>query len=265
MDRVLEKQLKHIEKLENDLLQVKENTLVKNKVNPVKDKIQSLIPEKLKTTLDTAFYKGFQLVFEKGNAIIEKTYSKEKLQLEHDINDYALNKKLSTKYIRKLDKNSHFSNVFNTSFSIVEGGILGTLGIGLPDIPLFISVIMKNIYEVALSYGFNYETAEEKAYLLLLIRYALADAAKKPAISQELDKLGGNIDHNVSTEINLEEQMKASSDALSEALLTAKFIQGIPLVGAVGGIVNYNILQKIGHCSKVKFKKRYLLKKIESK
>jgi hypothetical protein len=264
MDKVLQKQLNQLEKLEHDFLQLKENPMVKAKVAPVMDKIQSIIPEKLKTTLDTAFYKGFQLVFEKGNAIIEKTYNKEKLQLEHDINNYALNKKLSAKYMKKLDKTSKYSNVLNTSFSIVEGGLLGALGIGIPDIPLFISIIIKNIYEIALSYGFNYETTEEKAYILMLIRYALADSEKKSQLKVDLDRLGDNIDHNISTEISLDEQMKASSNALSEALLTAKFIQGIPIVGAVGGIVNYTIIQKIGHCSKIKYKKRYLLKKLES-
>lgn len=35
----------------------------------------------------------------------------------------------------------------------VEGVGLGLLGIGLPDIPLFTAVILKSVYEIALSYG----------------------------------------------------------------------------------------------------------------
>jgi len=45
----------------------------------------------------------------------------------------------------------------NTSITVLEGGGLGLLGIGLPDIPLFIAVIMRTIYEVALSYGYDYK------------------------------------------------------------------------------------------------------------
>ena len=38
---------------------------------------------------------------------------------------------------------------------------MGVLGIGLPDIPVFTGMILKNIYETALQYGYSYESREE--------------------------------------------------------------------------------------------------------
>ncbi len=265
MDRVFIKQMKKINKMEDDILNPKEYSLLKNNISPIVDKIQEKIPEKLSSTLETAFYKSFRLFFEKGNKYIEKTYDKENKQFEFEVNDYAIDKKFNGKSIRRLDKPANYSNIVNTSFSILEGGLLGALGIGLPDIPLFISVILKTINEVALSYGFDYDTNEEKAYILLLIRGALSKDKRQKEINKEIDAFAEKIDNRISEETDLEEHMKLTAAVLSDNLLTAKFIQGIPIVGAVGGIVNYNIIQKVGRYSKLKYKKRYLQKKFSDK
>lgn len=265
MDRVYAKQINKINRKEKSFLETKEIPLVKNKISPLMEKLQDKIPEKLSTTLETAFYKSFKVFFEKGNKYIEKTYNKDNKQFEFEINDYAIDKKLNNMSIKRLDKPSLYSNALNTSFSILEGGVLGALGIGLPDIPIFISLILKTINEVALSYGFDYNTVEEKAYILLLIQGALTKEDRQWEVNQELDALSDRVDHLRCSDIDLEEHIKTTSKVLSDTLLTAKFIQGIPLIGAVGGAVNFNVLQKIGRFSKLKYKKRYLLKKFGNK
>ena len=53
---------------------------------------------------------------------------------------------------------------------------MGVLGIGLPDIPVFTGMILKNIYETALHYGYSYESREEKYFILLLIQGAISYA-----------------------------------------------------------------------------------------
>lgn len=262
MKRSLDQQIKNIEKQEQRILNKQENPLVSAKIRPVVDKIQEKIPEKLISTLNTAFYKGFQLVFEKGSTLIEKTYDKDKILMDYDINDYAIGKEFNLRHIKRLDKQSKQSGIMNSSFSAIEGGVLGLLGIGIPDIPLFLSVMLKTIYETALSYGFRYDTEEEKVYILLMISSAVSKGSKQKEYNLELDQLAANIDHNIVTVSGSEEQMKITSELLSEALLTTKFIQGIPIVGAVGGAVNYAILNKVGNYARIKYKKRYLLKKL---
>jgi len=259
---VLSKQLKYIEKQEQKILNQKENTFIKSKITPVMDLIQDKLPDKLKTTLDTAFYKGFQLVFEKGNTYIEKTYNKNKIQIEYDLNNYAVDKYLSKQYIKKMDTQSNHSNTLNSSIAVLEGGVLGLLGIGLPDIPLFITVIIRTINEISLSYGYEYDTNEEKIYILYLICGAMTKGERHKGFGEMIDLLGEKIDSNVVMEINLEENMKEAAKILSDALLTAKFIQGIPIVGVIGGVVNHSIISKVGKYAKIKYKKRYLLSKV---
>lgn len=73
-----------------------------------------------------------------------------------------------------LSKNLQIRESFK-HYQKLRGGIgLGVLGIGLPDIPLFTGMVLKSIYETAISYGFPYDTEEEQCYILKLISTALS-------------------------------------------------------------------------------------------
>ncbi len=260
--QILRKQLNAVLKQENKILEQKENTFIKANLKPIMDKIQEKIPKQLRSILDTAFFKGFQFVFEKGNTYIEKTYDKDKIQLEHDLNNYAIDKYSSREHMKNMDKQSNQSNNFNQSIAFIEGGVLGLLGIGIPDIPLFIAVIMKTVNEIALTYGYHYNTPEEKAYILYLICGAMTKEETQKNYNQKIDLLGQTLDTSNSYEFQLEDVIKETSSILSDTLLTTKFIQGLPVVGIIGGIINPTIINKIGRYAKVKYKKRYLLMKI---
>lgn len=255
------RQFKRLNKKEERILNKKDNRFIKSKINPVMDKVQDKIPEKLRATLETAFLKGFELVFEKGNIVIEKTYNKDRLMSDHVVNDYILEKKLNRRNMNTLDKYARNSNRFNTSLSLVEGSVLGFFGIGLPDIPLFIGVIMKTINEIALNYGFDYKNDNEKAFILKIISAAMSEGEDKIRINDEISILGEAIDKNLEINIDLDSLIKETAKILSDALLVGKFIQGIPFVGIVGGTINYTIIKKIAKYGQVKYKKRYLAKK----
>lgn len=53
------------------------------------EKITRYVPQKLEATLHTAFYKAFELIFDKGTPVIEKTYQREKKEQNYKINAYA--------------------------------------------------------------------------------------------------------------------------------------------------------------------------------
>lgn len=261
MNKILKKQIKRVERQEIKLMNKQGNPFVKRTWKPIQTKIEEFVPDKLRETLNITFYKGFQLVFDKGSKYIEMTYNKDKKQLQYDLNNYAVDRALSKKHINSLDKQAGKSNWMNSTISVIEGTILGALGIGLPDIPLFIAVIMKTIYEVALSYGYEYESEEEKYYVLLIICSAMSTQEKKKEFDHQLVELQAKMDENIVFEIELKKQMKITAKVLSDALLTAKFIQGFPIIGIVGGIVNHSIIRKIGKYASLKYKKRYLLQK----
>lgn len=57
------------------------------------------------------------------------------------------------------------------------------------------------------------------------------------------------------------QQLQHTSDAFAMDMLLMKFIQGLPVVGIVGGLANPVYYQRIMNYVKQKYRKRYLLTK----
>ena len=260
INNLVNKQMKLIEKQESKLLKEPKDNHIKSKISPIKEKVKNKIPDKLLSTLEVAFQKGFKTVFDKGVGIIEKTYNKENINMEYDINTYAVNKYPTRKNLRKIDKSTNKKTIFNKSLTIVEGSALGLLGIGLPDIPIYIGVILKSIYEISLSYGFDYSTESEKAFILNIICATVTSGKERSHYFDKIDLISDEIDNNKNPTYNIEDMLIETSNKISVYMLTSKFIQGLPIVGVVGGVTNFLTLQDITTIAKLKYKKRYLRK-----
>lgn len=262
MSKIIKKEINKLNKKENKILNKKRNSIIKSKIDPISEKIEDKIPEKLRSTLESAFYNGFKLIFQKGSKYIEKLYDKGKIQLDHDINNYSLNKRLTRKSLKVMDSQGKKSKLINSAISTIEGGGLGILGIGLPDIPLFIGVILKTVYEISLSYGFNYENEYEKIYILNLINVALTSEEEKLIYNNRINEIENDITLGLDLKYSLDLEIKNTSKILSNSLLIAKFIQGLPIVGVLGGVTNYQVISKISKYASIRYKKRYLNKNL---
>lgn len=227
----------------------------------LQQKLEEKIPEKLEETLNTAFIKAFDLVFEKGTGLIEKTYNKDQQKTDYQVREYAAGLKESRKKVKAFGRQSQGTRMKNLMISGVEGVGLGLLGIGLPDIPLFTAVILKSVYEIALSYGFEYESEKEQWFILKMIETALK---KGEELERNNSLLNAWIDQNGIGETvkGRKEQSKETAAALAEALLYMKFLQGIPVVGVAGGAADTVYLKKITDYAELKYKRRFLRKKI---
>ena len=259
-NNLIKKQLKQLNKKEEKLILEKEPGIIKNKLDPLKTKIEEKIPEKLQSTLNIAFEKGFKTVFDKGVGIIEKTYNKEDINMEFDINSYAINKYPTKRNLKKIDKSANKKTFINKSVSAIEGGALGLLGIGIPDIPIYIGVILKSIYEISLSYGFDYNFPEERIYILNIICSSVTSGTERKMYFNKLDTIANEIDNDKYHNYNIDEILKETSNKISTYMLTSKFIQGLPIVGVVGGVTNLKTLHDISTIAKLKYKQRYLNK-----
>ena len=219
-------------------------------------KIEEKIPEKLEGTLNAAFYKAFLLVFEKGTGVIEKTFKGEELQLEFQVNDFRVQQKPTKRSLKKLEAAGKKSKLLNSAVTTVEGIGLGVLGVGIPDIPVFLSMLLKGMYETAASYGYDYNKKEEQILILRMIAAGLAEGAEKRKADRLVEEWLGFVP--MSETVAFEEEVQRASEALSDAMLMAKFIQGLPVVGAAGGISNPFVYQKVAQYAALKYKKRYL-------
>ena len=219
------------------------------------EKITRYVPQKLEATLHTAFYKAFELIFDKGTPVIEKTYQREKKEQNYKINAYTAEVRDTRHALRAFGREAGASRNLNLAVSAVEGVGMGFFGLGLPDIPLFLGVLLKSIYEVALSYGYTYDTQEEQIFILKLIETALSHGEQLAQNNMELN-LWMREERTLS--ISRNEQIRRTSDALAGELLYLKFVQGLPVVGMVGGVSDMVYQKRISDYAAVKYKRRFL-------
>ena len=87
-------------------------------------KLENIVPKKLQATLDSAFAKAFDIVFEKGTKIIEKTYDKKGLELDYRQNEYINSARENRKSLRAFSKKAKAAGNRNLLFS-------GAAGVGM--------------------------------------------------------------------------------------------------------------------------------------
>lgn len=223
--------------------------------------LEQKVPLGMQKTLDTAFSKAFYLIFEKGTGVIEKTYKKEELEKTYQINEFAAQLRNNRKSLKSFSQKASGAGNLNTLLSGVSGIGLGVLGIGIPDIVIFTSLMLKSIYEIALHFGFDYEKEEEKQFILLLIRGAVSYGEELHEVNDELNYF---IETGHYTRVGiLNDHINEAAEGLSKELLYMKFLQGIPIVGAAGGAYDVIYMKKIVKYAELKYRRRFIQGKIK--
>ena len=160
-----------------DKLEVQEQRFLRKRLEKkesiLNQKLEEKIPPKLQGTLDAAFAKAFALIFEKGTGVIEKTYQQEKLEQDYQVRQYTADVKQDSKSLRAFSKKARDTGTKNLLLSGASGigWSTGNWSAGYSGI---YRMILKNIYETALHYGYSYESREEKYFILLLIQGAVS-------------------------------------------------------------------------------------------
>lgn len=228
-----------------------------------KEKLEQKIPVKIYDNLRAAFCKAFSVVFEQGTGIIEKTIRKDQLEKDYEIQNYAIGIKGTRKELKQLRKKAGASGVRDMAVTAAEGIGLGVLGIGLPDIVVFTGFILRGIYETALQYGFTYDAAKEKLLILKMMEASLSHGEEWVRVNAEVDRILAKEWHGDHAEDDVTQQIRRTADVFALDMLLAKFIQGLPLIGIVGGAGNPVYYGKVIRYAQLKYHKRYLQEKLD--
>ncbi len=240
--------------------------------------VRRKIPASLQRTLESAFCKAFFMVFQKGTGLIEKTYKKDAQKHTFKSSSKKLRKEgFTAAGVRRFDRQAKNTVYKNLAISTFEGLALGLGGMGIPDIPIFVSVMLKSIYEIAISFGFGYTSQEEQIFILKLIDTALKSGDELRKKNDELNKMidimaetdfknvSNNMDNNKKTsdeevlKLMVTRQIDTSAEALSRVLLYGKFVQGKAIIGIIGGMNDVTCLKRITDYAVIKYKRRFLL------
>ncbi len=222
-------------------------------------KLEKHVPWKLQDTLEAAFGKAFQMVFDKGTAVIERTYNRKELEQQYKIRAYTQEVRQNRKSLKAFSKKAQGAGATGLLVSGVSGIGLGFLGIGVPDIVLFVGMVFRSLYEIALDYGCDYEKEEERYFILLLIQAAVSFGAEGEALDRQVDAFIAS--GTLPEDYQRKRQIDKTSQALSKELLYMKFLQGIPVAGVIGGAYDAIYMKRITEYAGIKYKKRFLLSK----
>ena len=227
------------------------------------EKLRSRIPYAVQYNLELAFAKAFSLLFSpEGKRFLEHTYARRSLEESARHWESPLSPGQARKALSRLNRSAGVSAAVDNTAAGVEGAVLGLLGIGLPDIPVLLAWLLRSLYQNATRYGIPCNSPAEQVYLLLLLQGALTDGDTRRSFSQRADRLGRALDHNWPVEYDLDTEMHAAALLLSDRLLLIKFIQGLPIVGIVGGASNLPLSGAVTRYGTTKYKKRFLERKV---
>jgi EcsC protein family len=128
----------------------------------------------------------------------------------------------------------------------IEGASTGAGGIllGLADFPLFLSIKMKFLFEVASIYGYSTKEYEERLFLLYIFQLAFSSETHKEELLNLIEQWETK-KHEVK-----DLDWRIFQQEYRDYIDIIKLMQILPGIGAVvGGVANYHLVQQLGECA----------------
>lgn len=137
---------------------------------------------------------------------------------------------------------------FYRNTSTAEGAITGAGGIllGLADFPIWLTLKMKMLSDIAALYGYSVDDYKERVYLLHIFQLTFSSQAHRKKIYALLERWE-DYKNELPATIN-EFDWRNFQQEYRDYIDLAKLLQLIPGIGAaVGAYVNHRLTQKLGH------------------
>lgn len=201
-------------------------------------KINTIIPEKVHQILTKAIKEITRAVLYGAGFT---TFKKKKINSFEDIETHALNR------IK-----------FYASSSAAEGAITGYGGFisSLADFPLWLTLKMKMLFEIANSYGVDVDDYKERLYILHVFQLTFS-SQKHRNITFETMQAWELKKDNLPTHFN-EFDWRTFQLEYRDFIDLAKLLQLIPGIGAiVGAYVNHKYTKKLGNNAMNAYRMRF--------
>jgi uncharacterized protein (DUF697 family) len=199
-------------------------SLINRMSKGMQDKMNSYIPEKVHRVITEAI-KQMTRGLITGAGIITPAPSEE--------SSFEIRELVAMERIR-----------FYKNTAAVEGGITGAGGIllGLADFPLWLSIKIKMLLEVAAAYGYDVKDSRERIFILHIFQLCFASQAHRNKVF--LDMVNWIDDDALKNE---QPDWRKFQQEYRDYIDLAKLLQLVPGIGAVvGAYVNHTLTNKLG-------------------
>lgn len=147
---------------------------------------------------------------------------------------------------------------FYRNTAAAEGAITGAGGIllGLADFPLWLTLKMKMLFEVAALYGFDTSRYQERVYMLHIFELCFSSTAHRNKIFQVLANWEQH-EHTLPSDIN-DFDWRNFQQEYRDYIDIAKLLQLVPGIGAaVGAVVNHRLTTRLGETAMNAYRMRW--------
>lgn len=148
---------------------------------------------------------------------------------------------------------------FYAKTAAVEGAVTGAGGIllGLADFPLWLTVKMKMLFEIAALYGYDANDYRERIFLLHIFELTFSGFDRQIHLLKIIDHWH---DEQARLPVSISEfDWRTFQQEYRDYIDVAKLLQLIPGIGAaVGTVVNFRLTSKLGKTAKNAYRLRWL-------
>lgn len=202
--------------------------------------INNLIPEKIHKAITYAIEKMVKGVLTGNEYIGPQPYT---------VNRLSLREYKARKSIR-----------LYTRTASVEGAVTGAGGIllGFVDLPAFLAIKMKMLFEIAAAYGHDVRDYKERVFILNIFKLTFSSQKTRNETIVDLENWTA---HAQTLPDNLNDfDWRNFQLEYRDYMDLAKLAQLIPVIGAgVGAIANYKLSQQLGQMAINAYRLRYFL------
>jgi hypothetical protein len=193
----------------------------------MQDKMNSIIPEKIHTAITATIKQMIRAVLF-GSRI---TTAKPAVQAPLEQTETQVQKRIA---------------IYRTA-AAAEGGLTGAAGflVGLTDFPLFLSLKLKMLFDIAALYGYSTDDYRERVYLLYIFQLAFSSQQQRKQVFLKMVNWNEQKQH-LPFDIH-QFDWRTFQQEYRDYIDLAKMAQLIPVIGApVGAVVNYCLTNKLG-------------------
>ena len=136
---------------------------------------------------------------------------------------------------------------FYKNTSSAEGAVTGAAGIllGLADFPIWLTLKMKMLFDIAALYGYDVKDFRERIYILHIFQLTFSSQQHRQKIFGLLERWG-EYKEELPTSMN-DFDWRSFQQEYRDYIDLAKLLQLIPGIGAaVGAYVNHRLTRKLG-------------------
>jgi proteasome assembly chaperone (PAC2) family protein len=148
---------------------------------------------------------------------------------------------------------------FYTNASTAEGAITGAGGIllGLADFPIWLTLKMKMLFEIAAQYGYSVDDYKERVFILYIFQITFSSQAQRQKLYAQMERWE-QFKNELPASID-DFDWRTFQQEYRDYIDIAKLLQLIPGIGAaVGAYVNHRLTEKLGHNAMQAYRMRVL-------